>query len=211
MLGLVALVRRRLVALVLIAATASSASAAIIGAQSLEFGGGYGRLEDPHGNSDLYSYFGRYNQPLGKLLVFETDLRAEYGESREDGGPRDVTWRDSDLDLVFSIKIPILKPYAVVGASYDDFNSNPPLFHSSDWKWGYKLGLGVEFTFIPLLKITPAARYTKAEDDTESLKYSLDVAVWFKRFAVGVTGTYIDIRNSETNVQQGVIYGALRF
>jgi opacity protein-like surface antigen len=201
---------RRLSLFLLMVATASFAPAAIIGAQSLEIGGGAGRFDDPRGDTDLYSYFGRYNHPLGKLLFFETDIRAEYSESKDDSAPQDITWRDGDLDLLLSLKILIFKPYAIVGASYDQFDSRPPLFGSSDWKWGYNLGVGIELAFIPMLKITPAARYTKA-GDTETIKYSLDVSVWFSHFGVGATGIYHDVRNSEVSVQQGVLYAAFRF
>ena len=200
---------RRTTVLLIIAATATTASAAVIGSRSLEVGGGIGELDDSGPETDLVSYFGRWNQPTGKFLVFSSDVRLEYAETRDDNGPREVKWRDSDLDLLLSLKVLFLKPYALVGASYDRLDFNSTTVGSNDWKWGYNVGAGMEIGIL-LVTLTPAARYSKA-GSTEMMKYSLDASLWFTAFGVGATVSYFDVRNSDMEVLQGVLYAGFRF
>lgn len=177
---------------------------------SLEAGLAVGKYESPGGDADLLGYAAGAQWELGKLLITDFGLRADYLhlESQDNVAfQRD----EFDLDARFGISlVGFLNPYVGAGVSLAR-NKSPGYTPEDDWAAGYGLGAGVGITILPgLLHMTPAIRYAEFED-LRTMTYTLDTALHFTVVGVGLRLNYEDNLSRDGDVMSGILYAAFRF
>lgn len=177
---------------------------------SIEAGFALGRLDMPGGDADLTGAAAGLQWELGKLLIADCSLRADYVhlESQDNlAFQRD----ELDVDARFGVSVlGFLKPYVGAGLSVAR-NESLGYTPKDDWTVGYGLGAGVGITLIPgLLHTTPAVRYAEFKN-LRTMTYTLDTALHFTVVGVGLRVSYEDNLSRDANVTTGILYVAFRF
>jgi opacity protein-like surface antigen len=178
---------------------------------SIEAGASYGQLDITGGTSELVGAAAALNFELGKFLMTDLGVRADYSylESKDAGLSFKRELFDGDVRFGVSV-VGIFKPYVSLGVSYHRYDA-PGTFVENDWKVGGAAGAGVGITLIPkLLHITPSIRYV-SYDSLETVTYALDTALHFSVLGVGLRLSYEDDRTHEAHLSTATLYAALRF
>lgn len=196
--------------LMLLAASSRLGAEDPAAAFSIEAGPALGRFDAPGGDADLVGFGAGAKWEVGKLLLADFSLRADYLHlESQDNQPfkRD----ELDVDACFGLAlIGFLNPYVGAGLSVAR-NESPAYTPEDDWTPGYGLSAGVGITILPgLLHTTPAVRYAEFED-LRTMTYSLDTALHFTVIGVGVRLDYEDNLSRDAQIASGVLYATVRF
>jgi len=177
---------------------------------SVEGGFAVGQADMPGGDADLLGYAAGFQWEVGKLLITDFGLRADFVhlESQDN-----TAFRRNKLDLDARLGVSLigfLNPYVAAGTSFASSEA-PGYIPEDDWTLGYGLGAGVGITILPgLLHTTPSVRYAEF-DDLRTMTYSLDTALHFTVIGVGLRLDYEDNLSRDGNIITGVLYAAFRF
>lgn len=100
-----------------------------------------------------------------------------------------------------------IRPFVILGLSYEWVRISEPGFRTSDNNWGYTLGGGVEWTISPGLSITPSIAWTDLPDvhRGDTFRYSVAGDYWLNSdWAVGAQYQYVDPRGNAHGHHVGV-------